>query len=346
MPTSACARRRIPRTLLPRWAKRNTPARPRPLIGWRRSVRRCRASRWPGEHMEVSVRVAFLGMGRMGSAMARHVLTGGHELVVWNRTRGKAADLLAAGATEADSPAAAARDADAVVLMLRGPDDAREVLLGESGVTAGPGAADGALVINATTVDPDTARSLAAEVAAHGLRYVDAPVAGSVQPATDGTLRVLVGAAEADYADAEPLLGLWGAPDVAHPAYAVGSALKLVINLTLGVAISGVGEALRLAADVGVDRTEAMDALATGPFGWTLAQKRPMLEAQDYTPVAFSLDLLAKDLGLCVGATTAELPATAAALAVAHAAIAAGHVDDDYASLAGFLAFEGNPNSH
>lgn len=294
------------------------------------------------------MRVAFLGMGRMGSAMARHVLTGGHELVVWNRTRGKAADLLAAGATEADSPAAAARDADAVVLMLRGPDDAREVLLGESGVTAGPGAADGALVINATTVDPDTARSLAAEVAAHGLRYVDAPVAGSVQPATEGTLRVLVGAAEADYADAEPLLGLWGAPDGVRRVGDVGaaSALKLVINLTLGVAISGLGEALRLAADVGVDRTEAMDALATGPFGWTLAQKRPMLEAQDYTPVGFSLDLLAKDLGLCVGATTAELPATAAALAVAHAAIAAGHADDDYASLAGFLAFEGNPNSH
>src|SRR5450759_2278902 len=310
MPTSAWARSRIPRTLLPRWAKRNTPARPRPLIGWRRSVRRCRASRWPGEQMEVSVRVAFLGMGRMGSAVAR--------------------------------------DADAVVLMLRGPNDAREVLLGESGVTAGPGAADGALVINATTVDPDTARSLAAEVAAHGLRYVDAPVAGSVQPATDGTLRVLVGAAEADYADAEPLLGLWGAPDGVRRVGDVGaaSALKLVINLTLGVAISGVGEALRLAADVGVDRTEAMNALATGPFGWTLAQKRPMLEAQDYTPGGFSLDLLAKDLGLCVGATTAELPATAAALAVAHAAIAAGHVDDDYASLAGFLAFEGNPNSH
>src|SRR5674536_376774 len=138
MPTSACARRRIPRTLLPRWAKRNTTARPGPLIGWRRSVRRCRASRWPGEQMagradgrasrwpgeqmEVSVRVAFLGMGRMGSAMAQHVLTGGHELVVWNRTRGKAADLLAAGATEADSTAAATRDADAVVLMLRGPD--------------------------------------------------------------------------------------------------------------------------------------------------------------------------------------------------------------------------------
>jgi len=157
-----------------------------------------------------------------------------------------------------------------------------------------------------------------------------------------------VGAAEADYADAEPLLGLWGAPDGVRRVGDVGaaSALKLVINLTLGVAISGVGEALRLAADVGVDRTEAMDALATGPFGWTLAQKRPMLEAQDYTPVAFSLDLLAKDLGLCVGATTAELPATAAALAVAHAAIAAGHADDDYASLAGFLAFEGNPNSH
>lgn len=291
------------------------------------------------------MRVGFLGMGRMGTAMAGHVLRGGDELAVWNRTPGRAGDLVTAGAVEVESPAAAARGADAVVLMLRGPDDSRAALLGVDGVVETASA--GTLIVNATTIDPETSRSLAADLAERGLRYLDAPVAGSVKPATEGTLRVLVGASEADFAAAKPLLERWGDPDGVRRVGEVGagSALKLVINLTLGVAISGIGEALRLARDLDVDQAAALEALASGPFGWTLAQKRPMIESQEYTPTGFSLDLLAKDLGLCLGATTAELSATAAALDVAHAAIAAGHGQDDYAALAGFLAYEGNPNS-
>lgn len=289
------------------------------------------------------MRVAFLGLGRMGAAMAGHLLDGGaaagRELVVWNRTPGKAGALLAAGAREAASPADAARKADVVVLMLRGPDDSREVLLGTAGVAAG--AAAGTLVINATTIGPTAARELAAAAAARGLRYIDAPVAGSVAPAREGTLGVFVGASEADFRAAEPLLRLWGDPaKIRHTGEAgTGSAMKVVVNLALGITMAGLGEALRLAGDLDIARTSALDVLSAGPFGWTIGQKRPMLESGAYVPTGFSL--MAKDLRLCLQAATHDLPTTAAALAQAEAAIAAGHAEDDYAALAGYVASDG-----
>src|SRR3954468_1491381 len=153
------------------------------------------------------MRVAFLGLGRMGVAMARHVVDAGHELHVWNRTPGKADELVAAGAVEAKTVADAVTDADAVVLMLFGPDSVREVL--PDVLAAAP---SGVLVIDSTTIGPDAAHEFAGLCASSGARYVDAPVAGSVGPATEGTLGVLAGASEQDWAEAEPLLQLWGDP--------------------------------------------------------------------------------------------------------------------------------------
>src|SRR6195952_5191674 len=121
------------------------------------------------------MRVAFLGLGRMGSAMAHHVLEGGHELTVWNRTAGKAGDLVSAGAREADSVEAAVKDADVVVLMLFGPDSVREVLQ-----QVGDAAPQGTLVIDSTTIGRDAAEEFGALADSKGLRYVDAPVVGTV----------------------------------------------------------------------------------------------------------------------------------------------------------------------
>lgn len=150
---------------------------------------------------------AFLGLGRMGVLMADHVLTAGHDLVVWNRTPGRADDLVARGAREAGSVADAVAGADRVVLMLFGPDSVREVL---AEVVAA--AAPGTLLADCTTIGPDAAREFGAAAAGAGLRYVDAPVAGSTDPAAaaEGTLGVLVGGAGADVADALPLLQTWG----------------------------------------------------------------------------------------------------------------------------------------
>src|SRR3954447_9201283 len=147
------------------------------------------------------MRVAFLGLGRMGVAMARHVVEAGHELHVWNRTPGRAAELVAAGAVEEKTVADAVSEADAVVLMLFGPDSVREVL--QDVLAAAP---DGVLVVDGTTIGPDAAHEFAGLCAERGARYADAPVAGSVGPATAGTLGVLAGAREEDWAEVEPLL--------------------------------------------------------------------------------------------------------------------------------------------
>lgn len=282
------------------------------------------------------MRVAFLGLGRMGAAMAAHVARAGHDLTVWNRTPGRAAPLLDLGAREARTISEAVAGAEVVVTMLFGPDAVREVL-----DEVRQHAAEGTLVVESSTIGPAVAREVA-----HGLRFVDAPVVGSVQPATDGTLGVLAGGSADDFAAARPLLDLWG-EDVRHLGpVGAGSAMKLVVNLTLGVAMGGIGEALRLAGDLGLDPKDALDVVAMGPLGKSVTTKRAMLDSGEFQPVGFSLDLMAKDLDLALHAADNDLALTRAALAAARDAIASGHGTDDYASLAGHIGYEGSADSH
>ncbi|MDX6198377.1 MAG: 3-hydroxyisobutyrate dehydrogenase [Actinomycetota bacterium] len=287
------------------------------------------------------MRVAFLGLGRMGTRMARHVLDAGHELTVWNRTPGKAGELVDAGAQEAKTPAAAVEGADAAVLMLFGPDSVREVL---------PAVArEGLLVIDSTTIGPAAAREFGRVCKDKGARYVDAPVAGSLEPAASGTLGVLAGCDEADWPEAEKLLHLWGDPAKVRRIGAVGSgsALKLVVNQGLGVLAAGLGEALRMAGDLGLDRDVVLDVLEQGAYAFTVKQKRELLQKGDFSDTRFSVDLLAKDLDLAIKENRdADLEVTAAALSAARRTMAAGHAGDDYAAIIGHLADEGEANSH
>ena len=287
------------------------------------------------------MRVAFLGLGRMGVRMAQHVLDAGHELVVWNRTPGKAGDLVAAGAREAKTAAEATADADVAVLMLFGPDSVREVL---------PEIArEGLLVIDSTTIGPAAAHEFGRVCKDKGARYVDAPVAGSIEPAASGTLGVLAGCDEADWAEAEKLLHLWGDPARVRRIGGVGSgsALKLVVNQGLGVLAAGLGEALLMAGQLGLDRGVVLDVLEQGAYGFTVKQKRELLEKGDFSETRFSVDLIAKDLGLAVMETRdADLEVTDSALSAARRTIEAGHAGEDYAAIIGHLADEGEANSY
>jgi 3-hydroxyisobutyrate dehydrogenase len=288
------------------------------------------------------MRVAFLGLGRMGVLMARHVLDAGHRLTVWNRTPGRAGDLLAAGAQEATSPAQAVREADAAVLMLFGPDSVRQVLP----QVLRPGL----IVVDSTTVGPQAAREFGRLADDVGARYADAPVAGSLGPAREGTLGVLAGAREQDWPDVEPLLHLWGDPGKVRRVGPVGagSALKLCVNQGIGVLAAGLGETLRLGRDLGLDRAALLDVLGASAYGCTLQQKRSMVDADDYTGTQFSLDLLAKDLALALeagGRDGPPLAVTAAALQQVRSALEAGHAGEDYAAVVGHVADEGEANS-
>lgn len=288
-----------------------------------------------------TTRVAFLGLGRMGVPMAAHVARAGHQLTVWNRTPGRAGPLLDLGAAEAASAAEAAAGADVVVLMLFGPDSVREVL-----AEVAP-AAEGALVLNTTTISPSAAHDCASLCAAHGVRYVEAPVAGSVTPATDGTLGVFLGGSAEDVAVARPLVELWGDPERILHVGAVGSAsaLKLCVNQGLGVMAAGLGESLRLGRDLGLDREVLLQVLSQTAYGWYLAQKRPMIERDDYRQTAFSLDLMEKDLRLACEAADSELRVTSAVHELARQALRAGHAGADYAALTGHVAAEGEADS-
>ena len=281
------------------------------------------------------MRVAFLGLGRMGALMAGHVLSGGHDLVVWNRTPGKAAALVERGAREAPSVAAAVSGADVVAMMLFGPDSVREVLA-EVCAAAPPGT----LVIDSTTIGPEAAREFGATATAAGLRYVDAPVAGSVGPAADGTLGVLAGGTQGDVDEALPVLSLWGAPERVRRVGEVGtgSALKLCVNQSIGVLAAGLGESLRLGRELGLDRGLLLEVLGATGYGWFLGQKRAMLDSGDFGgAVTFSVDLMAKDLRLAVEAAHGPLPVTAAsASAAADAADEAS--GQDYAVMTAHIA--------
>lgn len=289
------------------------------------------------------MRIAFLGLGRMGSAMARHLLDAGHDLTVWNRTSGKAGDLVDAGASEASSIADAVSGAEVIVLMLFGPDSVREVLPG-----IGDAAPRNTLVIDSTTIGRDAAEEFGRIADGKGLRYLDAPVVGTVAPAQQGTLGVLVGGADDDVAEAKPLLEAWGDPEkIRHVGpVGAGNALKTVVNLSLGVAMGGVAEALRLGAELGIERDVLLATLGQGPLGFSVNQKKDMLASGDYQPTAFSLDLMLKDLTIALDVSPDDLPITAATAKYAEAAIAAGHGDDDYTAFAGYFVDEGKTDSY
>lgn len=286
-------------------------------------------------------KVALLGLGRLGVPLASHLARAGHDLTVWNRTPGRAGPLLELGATEARSVGDAVAGAEVVVLVLFGPDAVRAVL------PAVVKHAAGALVLDVSTIGPEAAHEFARTCAAGGLRYVDAPVAGSVKPATEGTLGVFLGGAAEDVALARPLVELWGDPQRIVHVGGVGSAnaLKLCVNQGLGVMAAGLGESLRLGRDLGLDREVLLGVLSKTAYGWYLDQKLSMLQAGDYSGTTFSIDLMAKDLALAVKAADSDLELTRAALDQAHRALDAGHSGEDYSAISGHVADEGAAGS-
>lgn len=285
--------------------------------------------------------IAFLGLGRMGVPMAAHVARAGHALTVWNRTPGRAASLVELGAAEAKTIGDAVDGAEVVVLMLFGPDAVRDVL--PQIVKHAPGA----LVVDASTIGPDAAHEFARTCADGGLRYVDAPVAGSVKPATDGMLGVFLGGSAEDVAAARPIVALWADPDRVVHVGGVGSAsaLKLCVNQGVGVMAAGLGESLRLGRDLGLDRDLLLRVLSQTAYGWFLSQKLPMVQSGDYSDTAFSVDLIVKDLALAVSAAGSDLEVTRAVLDQAHRTLAAGHSGEDFASITGHIADEGSAGS-
>jgi 3-hydroxyisobutyrate dehydrogenase-like beta-hydroxyacid dehydrogenase len=238
-------------------------------------------------------KIAFLGLGLMGTPMAGRLLAAGHDLTVWNRTADRTRPLAELGATVASTPAQAAAGADAAITMVTNADALERVVFGPDGLATGLTA--GQLLIDMSTVGPDADRAVAARLP-DGVTMVDAPVRGSVPEATAGQLLIYLGAGDADAPRAEHLLAPLGTVHhVGGPG--AGAATKVVVNSTLGATIAAFGEALALGDALGLDRPVLLDVLAETPIGVTVRAKRANVEADSYPP-SFKLSLALKDLRL------------------------------------------------
>jgi 3-hydroxyisobutyrate dehydrogenase-like beta-hydroxyacid dehydrogenase len=238
-------------------------------------------------------KLAFLGLGMMGTPMAARLLAAGHEVIVWNRTADKAEPLVRQGAFTAATPARAAEGTDLVITMLADPAALEAVVFGNGGLASA--LAPGQLYVEMSTVGIDAVRSVSARLP-EGVTMVDAPVRGSIPQATSGQLAILVGAERPDFEAVEPILASMGTVyHVGGPG--AGASAKLVVNSTLGATIAAFGEALALGDALGLDRAALLEVLAESAIGSTVKTKRANVESDDYAPT-FKLSLAIKDMRL------------------------------------------------
>jgi len=234
-------------------------------------------------------RVAFIGLGRMGRGMAERLLAAGHEVVVFNRTRDKAATLIAGGARLADSPRDAAYGAEAVFVMVSDDRASQSVWQGPDGVLAAALGA-GTFAIECSTLSDDWVRELSAAAQARGLRFLDCPVTGLPEAAATGRLTLLIGGDKADLEAAESLLLPLAVDRLHFGPVGAGTAYKLIINLMGAVQIAS-------AAEAGLDLDQVARAIASGQAAspQVVRNSRRMADDDHDRDIVFSGRLRRKD---------------------------------------------------
>jgi 3-hydroxyisobutyrate dehydrogenase-like beta-hydroxyacid dehydrogenase len=282
------------------------------------------------------MRVAFLGLGIMGSRMAANLAGAGFELTVWNRTEAKAKAFCAEhpGAERAATPAQAAADSEVVVTMVVDGEQVEQVLLGEHG--AATAARTGTLCIDCSTIGPMAARSIGEALSARGIELVDAPVTGSSPRAQDGTLTIMAGGSDQAFARAKPVLEAMGRLIVHAGPLGHGQIVKVINNAVAATNAAVVGEALLLGARAGVDLDALTEVMGAGSGASAMLElKAQAMREHDYSPL-FKLEHMLKDVRLCLEeGQAAGAPFQFAALTreILTAAMGRGHGEDDFAAL-------------
>ncbi|MFD5735367.1 NAD(P)-dependent oxidoreductase [Streptomyces sioyaensis] len=285
--------------------------------------------------------VAVLGTGIMGAAMARNLARAGLDVRAWNRTRARAEPLAADGIRVTGSPAEAVDGADVVLTMLL---DGPAVL--DALHQAAPALPSGALWLQMSTVGPEGLAPLARFAGEHGLRFVDAPVLGTKDPAEKGQLTILAAGPQDVRERAGRIFGIvgsrtqWVGEDAADGA---ASRLKLVVNTWVLTVISGTGETLALAEGLGVDARDFLAAIAGGALDLPyLRLKSELILAENY-PASFTVSAARKDARLITEAARdagVHMDLVAAAAERFRRAEQQGHGDED-AAAAYYAGFDG-----
>jgi 3-hydroxyisobutyrate dehydrogenase-like beta-hydroxyacid dehydrogenase len=284
----------------------------------------------------MSERVAFLGLGIMGSRQAANLARAGFELTVWNRTAATAQQFAAdhEGVTVADTPAEAAAGADTVFTMVVDGDQVRTVLLGDGG--AAQAATPGTLFVDCSTIGPTATREIGEALDELGHSLVDAPVTGSSPRAEDGTLTFMVGATEEQFARLKPALSAMGELIVHAGPRGHGQMIKLLNNAMAAANAAIVGEALVVGSRAGVDLDALVEVVSSGAGGSTmLTLKAGAMRAHDYSTL-FKLEHMLKDVRLCLEEGQrlgVPFPSAAYARELLSAGVGMGHAADDFAAI-------------
>jgi 3-hydroxyisobutyrate dehydrogenase/2-hydroxy-3-oxopropionate reductase len=281
--------------------------------------------------------VAVLGTGRMGGAMVGTLRRAGLDVVAWNRDRSKAETVAeGTGAAIADTAAEAAGRADVVITSLA-DDAAVEAVYGAmiDGLT------EGTVVLEMSTIAPHTVRALEPGVRGRGADLLDAPVSGSVSLVESGGLTIMVGGDAAVLERARPVLEALAARILHVGELGGGATMKLAVNALVHGLNAALSESLVLAERAGIERTTAYEVFASGAAGAPFVQyKRAAYERPDETPVAFSLELVGKDLDLILELAEevgAPMRQAATNREQVRAALAAGYGERDLSAIATYL---------
>lgn len=244
------------------------------------------------------MKIAFVGTGVMGKSMAGHLLSAGHDLIVYNRTKSKAQELVDAGAAWADSPGEAAKDAEIVFTIVGFPEDVEEVYFGEAGIVER--AAQGAILVDMTTSRPDLATRIAEAADKNGMQALDAPVSGGDVGAREARLSIMVGGPQSAYDTVKPLFDLMGTNIVLQGPAGSGQHTKMCNQIAIAAGMLGVCESMAYAKASGLDPETVLESIASGAAGsWSLSNLAPRMIAGNFEP-GFYVKHFIKDLNIAI----------------------------------------------
>ncbi|HSS28566.1 MAG TPA: NAD(P)-dependent oxidoreductase [Usitatibacter sp.] len=257
-------------------------------------------------------KVAFIGLGVMGYPMAGHLKSKGHEVTVYNRTGAKASEWVGKhGGKSAPTPAAAAKDADFVMLMVGNDNDVFEVALGKDGALSGM--KKGAVLIDHTTASADAARKVAAAAKEKGVEFIDAPVSGGQAGAENGKLTVMCGGEKAAFDRAKPVMDSYGrAVTLLGPAGS-GQLTKMVNQICIAGLVQALSEGIAFAEHAKLDPLLVLDVISKGAAqSWQMENRGKTMTERKFD-FGFAVDWMRKDLGICLEEAKrngAKLPVT------------------------------------
>lgn len=279
-------------------------------------------------------KIGWIGLGNMGNPMCQNLVKAGHDVTVWNRTKAKAEEVLASGASWADSPKAAAEGAELIFTMISDGPTLHKVVLGENGILEA--LKPGQIVIDMSTVAPSESEAVNQAVEARDCKLLRCPVTGSTVLATNATLGILISGDNESYQKVSPVLEALGSKQFYLGSGEQARVIKLAINAMLGSTMQLMAESVVLCEKAGLDVAQACEVIAGSAVGSPLVgYKKAVIAEGKYDP-AFSVEMMIKDFDLAFDAAKqygVSMPAAALTRQALTSAVALGKGDRDFSVL-------------